>query len=66
MSVSFVNSFIVQPDYKVRLSVNRMEPQPLNKCEVCFWGQDITSQVMKELKSDLDDAKKIWNNRMGL
>jgi hypothetical protein len=66
VSVSFVNSFILQPDYKVRLSVNRMEPQPLNKCEVCFWGQDITSQVMKELKSDLDDAKKNMEQSYGL
>ncbi len=66
VNVSFVNSFIVQPDYKVRLFVNRMEPQPLNKCEVCFWGQDITTQVMKELKNDLDDAKKNIEQSYGL
>ncbi|MBS1918739.1 MAG: DUF4403 family protein [Bacteroidetes bacterium] len=58
VNVTFVNTFRIQPDYKIRISINRSEPQPLNKCEVCFWGQDITSHVMKELKSSLDDAKK--------
>lgn len=57
-NVSFSNTFTIQPDYKVRLSVKRLEPQPLNKCEVCFWGQDITKQVMIGLKEQLDSAKK--------
>lgn len=58
VNVSFASSFYLQSDYKVRVLINRLEPQPLNKCEVCFWGQDITTQVMNQLKSDLDDAKK--------
>ena len=58
VNVAFSNSFVVQPDYKVRLFVKRLEPQPLNKCEVCFWGQDITTQVMNGLKEELDAAKK--------
>lgn len=66
VNVSLVNTFFLQPDYKLRLSVSRLEPQPLNKCEVCFWGQDITSQVMKELKSNLDDAKKDMEKNFGL
>lgn len=66
VNVSFVNSFFLQPDYKFRLTVNRLEPQPLNKCEVCFWGQDITRQVMNELKVNLDDAKKNIEQSYGL
>lgn len=66
VNVSFVNSFFLQPDYKFRLTVNPMEPQPLNKCEICFWGQDITKKVMNELKSDLDDAKKNIEKSYGL
>lgn len=58
VNVSFTNRFQVQPDYKVRLQVIRNEPKPLDKCEVCFWGQDITGQVMKGLKEELDAAKK--------
>jgi len=56
--VSFSNSLSVQPDFKVKLTIKRNEPQPLDKCEVCFWGQDITKQVMKGLTAELDAAKK--------
>ncbi len=58
VNVSFTSAMSVQPDYKVRLYVKRNEPQPLDKCEVCFWGQDITKQVMKGLTSELDASKK--------
>ena len=40
------------------MNVRRLEPQPLNKCEVCFWGQDITKQVLNGLKTELDAAKE--------
>jgi hypothetical protein len=58
VNVSFTNSISILPDYKVKLNIVRNEPQPLNKCEVCFWGQDITSEVLKGLKTELDAAKK--------
>jgi len=57
VNVSFTNSISIQPDYKLKLNVVRNEPQPLNKCEVCFWGQDITGEVLKGLKTELDAAK---------
>ena len=57
VQVSFSNSVSLLPDYKVKLLINRNEPQPLDKCEVCFWGQDITKQVLKGLKEELDLAK---------
>lgn len=57
VNVSFISSFSVSPDYKIKLTIKRPEPQPLNKCEVCFWGQDITPEVMKGLKEQLDSAK---------
>ena len=58
VNVSFSNSIAVQPDFKVKLAILRNEPQPLDKCEVCFWGQDITKQVMKGLTTELDASKK--------
>lgn len=58
VSISFSGTFILQPDYKFRLFVNVLEPQAIDKCEVCFWGQDITTQVMREIKINLEDAKK--------
>lgn len=58
VNVSFTSAFSVQPDYKVKVYIKRNEPQPLDKCEVCFWGQDITKQVMKGLTTELDISKK--------
>ena len=57
VNVSFSNSITVQPDFKVKLIVNREEPKPMDKCEVCFWGQDITGQVIKGLAAELDASK---------
>jgi len=65
VNVSFSNSITVQPDFKVKLAVKRNEPQPLDKCEVCFWGQDITSQVMKGLVANLEDSKKSMEKTYG-
>lgn len=57
VNVSFTNSINIQNDYKIRLQIKRNEPQPLDKCTVCFWGQDITKQVMNGLKEELDSSK---------
>lgn len=65
VNVSFANSMSIQPDYKVKLAVKRNEPQPLDKCEVCFWGQDITKQVMNGLKTELDAAKAALDKNYG-
>jgi hypothetical protein len=65
VTVSFTNTAILQPDYKVRLTIKRNEPQPLDKCEVCFWNQDITKQVMNGLKEELDAAKTAIDKSFG-
>jgi Domain of unknown function (DUF4403) len=65
VNVSFTNSLVVQPDYKVKLVIKRNEPQPLDKCEVCFWKQDITQQVMNGLKTELDSAKSALDKNYG-
>lgn len=62
VKVSFLNSLSVLPDYKVRLSINRQEPQPLDKCQVCFFGVNITNQVINGLKEELDLAKKSFED----
>ncbi len=58
VNVSFSNTLSLMTNYKVKLDIKRNEPQPLDKCEVCFWGQNVTSQVMKGLVAELDAAKK--------
>ncbi|MBC7948398.1 MAG: DUF4403 family protein [Chitinophagaceae bacterium] len=66
VNVSFSNSISVQPDYKVKLLIRRNEPQALDKCEVCFWGQNITKQVMNGLKEELDAAKAALEKNYGI
>lgn len=58
VNVSFTSAVNIQPDYKVKIYFKRNDPKPLDKCEVCFWGQDITKQVMKGLTTELDLSKK--------
>jgi hypothetical protein len=58
VNVSFSSSFGFHPNHQVHVNVMRQEPKPLDKCSVCFWGQDITAEVMKGLKEELDAAKK--------
>jgi hypothetical protein len=65
VNVSFSNSLTVQPDYKVKLAIKRNEPQALDKCEVCFWKQDITKQVIKGLNEELDAAKAALEKNYG-
>lgn len=65
VNVSFTSSVTVQADFKINLAVKRNDPQPLDKCEVCFWGQDITKQVMKGLTAELDISKKDMEKTYG-
>src|SRR5215207_9967667 len=58
VAVNFTSTFSFQPNHQVNVKVNRKEPQPITKCTVCFWGQDVTNQVMNGLKEELDAAKK--------
>lgn len=58
VNVGFTSTFRLQPDFILNSKILRSEPQPLDKCSVCFWGQDITSEVMKGLKAELDASKK--------
>jgi len=66
VKVNFTNSVSVLPDYRVKLNIKRQEPEPLDKCTVCFFGTDITGQVMKGLKQELDLAKKSIEDSFGV
>ena len=65
VQVSFTNALSLQHDFKMRMKFRRDEPKPLDKCEVCFWGQDITGQVIKGLKTELDLAQKDLDTQYG-
>jgi len=66
VNVNFINTVKILPDYKINLNINRQEPAPLNKCTVCVFDVDITNQVMKGLKDELDLAKKAIEDSFGV
>ena len=66
VNVSFTNSIKVLPDYKINLNIVRQEPVALDKCTVCVFGVDITNQVMKGLKTELDFSKKAIEDSFGV
>ncbi len=43
-------------NYHVSAMLHRLEPEPIDKCTMCFWRQDITPTVMTQLKIQLDEA----------
>jgi len=66
VKVSFTNSVSILPDYKIKINIIRKEPEPIDKCTVCFFGSDITGQVMNGLKKELDISKKEIEDSFGL
>ena len=58
VNIGFTSTFRLQPNYILNSRIFRNEPQALDKCSVCFWGQDITSTVISGLKTELDASKK--------
>ncbi len=56
VTVNFQAGLTLKGDYHVVPVIKAMEPRPIDKCTVCFWGQDITSTVMQRLKAQLDEA----------
>ena len=65
VNVGFTSTFQLQPNFTLNSKIIRSEPKPVDKCSVCFWGQDITSEVMKGLKEELDASKKSMDSAYG-
>ena len=66
VKVGFVNSVSVSPDFKIRLSIQRKEPEPIDKCQVCVFGINITDKVMNGMKAELDLARKALIDSFGV
>ncbi len=45
-------------NYNIAAIMQSSEPKPIDKCTLCFWGQDITDIVMGQLKKELEIAGK--------
>ena len=66
VNISFTSSFKLLPNHVLSTKIIRNEPQPLDKCSVCFWGQDVTASVMNGLKAELDLSKKTMQDSFGM
>ncbi|MDB5196101.1 MAG: hypothetical protein JWP88_471 [Flaviaesturariibacter sp.] len=65
VNIGFGATFNLQPNYILKTKIVRPEPQALDKCSVCFWGQDITTTVLDGLKKELDASKKTMEDSFG-
>jgi hypothetical protein len=65
VNVSFSSTFQLQPNFILNSRIVRNEPKALDKCSVCFWGEDITTQVLNGLKEELDASKKTMDSAYG-
>ena len=65
VDVGFLSSFALTPDYFLQARITRTEPVAKDKCEVCFWGQDVTKQVLDGLKTELDASRKAMQDSFG-
>jgi hypothetical protein len=57
VEVGFRATLGINRNYSVQSFIERQEPRPIDKCEMCFWGQDITPLVMDGLKLQLDSSR---------
>ncbi len=57
VKVGFSIAISLLTNYTVKMQITRKEPEPLDKCTVCFWGQDITPVIISALKKELDVSK---------
>lgn len=66
VDISFTSSFRIRPDYRLLTTITRNEPRALDKCTVCFWGQDVTTSVLTGLRSELDASAKALRDSFGV
>ena len=62
VEVSFTSYLKLHSNYVLDNRIVRNEPKSIDKCSVCLWGQDITNEVMKGLKEELDLSKKAMDS----
>ena len=65
VDIGFISSFQLTPDYHLQTRITRTEPVAKDKCEVCFWGQDVTKEVINGLRTELDASRKAMQDSFG-
>jgi hypothetical protein len=64
--IGFGASFTLLPDMRLITTIVHPEPQALDKCTVCFWGQDVTKTVIDGVRAKLDASKKEMQDSFGV
>jgi hypothetical protein len=54
IDAGFAAQFKLMPDYKLAVTAKLTNPNALDKCEVCFFGKDITKMVAAQLKAEME------------
>ena len=57
--MGFTTQLTLRPNYTVQAKVTRFPTTPIDQCTVCFWGQNITAQVVSAINAQMDTAG--WN-----
>ncbi len=58
VQVGYTVALNMNRDFTISPTIQTLNPVPLDKCNVCLWGSDITSLVMERLKAQMEDARK--------
>ncbi|MCU7551573.1 DUF4403 family protein [Chitinophagaceae bacterium LB-8] len=58
VKIGFKSRFNILPRHSLSMKIDQAKPIALNKCTICFWQQDITAQIMKQIQVQLDLARK--------
>ena len=64
IDAGFIIKFNINPDYSIGLFVNRIDPVPVDKCTVCFFGKEITQTVATQLRTELDTSIAAMQRQM--
>jgi hypothetical protein len=66
VDIGFKSRFSLKPNYLLQTVITRSEPIPRDKCEVCFWGLDVTKDVVNGLTAELEASRKAMQDSFGL
>lgn len=66
VDIGFKSKFALLPNYLLQTVITRTEPVAKDKCEVCFWGQDVTKDVIEGLTTELETSRKVMQDSFGL
>ncbi len=65
IDIGFRSVFTLKPNGQLQSTITRLDPVPRDKCEVCFFGKDVTDVILSSLKTELDLSRKAMQDSFG-